>query len=103
MHGHRKDANQRAIETELRARGMSVLDVHNGPVADLLVGYQGVNYLFEIKDSAKPPSRRKLSDKQKEDHEAWRGQIAKVETVAEILEIIYGTKGENHERDTEKA
>jgi hypothetical protein len=81
---------------------MSVLDVHNGPVADLLVGYQGVNYLFEIKDAAKSPSRRRLSDKQAEDHEAWRGQIAKVETVEEILAIIYGTKGESRERDTER-
>jgi hypothetical protein len=97
MHGHRKDANQRTIERELRAHGMSVLDVHNGPLGDLWVGYQGVNYLFEIKDAAKSPSRRRLSDKQKDDHEAWRGQIAKVETVEQILEIIYGTKGDNRE------
>jgi hypothetical protein len=86
---HRKDANQKSIEDELRARGMSVVDIHNGPIADLLVGFQGINYLFEIKDPAKSPSRRRLSDKQQEDHESWRGQLNVIETVEDALKIVY--------------
>jgi hypothetical protein len=89
-HRHRKDDNQGKIEDELRARGMSVRDIHDGDIADLLVGFQGANFLFEVKDPAKPPSARKLSDKQKTDHESWRGQLAVIETAEDALEIIYG-------------
>jgi len=90
---HRKDRNQKTIEDELRARGMSIRDIHNGPVTDLLVGFQGVNFLFEVKNPERPKSERKLSDKQKEDHESWRGQIDVIETADDALRIIYATCG----------
>lgn len=96
---HRKDDNQRGIERDLEQRGMSVVDIHNGPIGDLLVGYQGVNYLFEIKDENKPASRRKLTPKQEDLVAAWRGQLAVVKNSAEALAVIYGREDARYGAD----
>ena len=42
---------------------------------DLLVGYNGHNYLFEVKDGAKAPSRRRLSPDESTWHARWNGQV----------------------------
>lgn len=88
------DANQPQVVDELeRVAGVSVqslASVGNG-VVDLLVGFRGVNWLFELKDPNKPPSARKLTPDQLRWHAAWRGQKAVVETSEEILTIIGAT------------
>jgi len=55
---------------------------------DLVVGWQGRNYFFEIKDPDKPASRRSLTDAQQDFHGKWQGQIAIVHTAAEICAEI---------------
>ena len=47
---------------------------------DLVVGYEGRNWLFEVKDPSKPPSERKLTDAQHEFFTTWRGQVRQILT-----------------------
>jgi hypothetical protein len=69
------DANQEQVVEALRAVGASVqtLAAIGKGVPDLLVGYQGKTFLFEIKDGSKPPSERRLTEDQLKWHGAWRG------------------------------
>ena len=55
---------------------------------DILVGFHGENFIFEIKDPDKPPSHRKLTGDEEKWHEKWRGQINTVLYVYDIVEII---------------
>ncbi len=88
---HRSDKNQEQIIKELRQRGISVavLSQAGDGFPDIVAGYKGVNYLLEIKDGSKPPSKQKLTPKQVEFHEKWRGQIAKVNSIEQALHVIY--------------
>lgn len=94
------DANQRSIVQELRARGMSVQHLHEvgKGCPDILVGVSRVgkdrvlleNYLFEIKDPAKPPSATRLTKDETRWHSCWLGQVSVVYSVQDILAVIYG-------------
>ena len=84
------DANQAEIVEELRAIGCTVLLLHqvgNG-CPDILVGYRGNNWLFEVKDGAKPPSARKLTDAEQKFFDEWRGQRSVVNDVYEAIEYL---------------
>ena len=90
MRACKVDDNQPEIVRQLRKlKGISVKHTHviKG-FCDLCIGYDGNNYLFEIKDPEKPFSKRKLTDKEKEFHDAWTGQIDTIYYVCEILDII---------------
>jgi hypothetical protein len=86
----RVDANQPEIIKGLRACGISVQPMHEvGKGApDLIVGYSGRSYLFEVKDPNQPPSRRQLTKDEAEWHRNWRGQVNVVHSVEEILRIL---------------
>ena len=61
------DANQNEIVDALRLAGASVAitsAVGDG-FPDLVVGYEGENYLLEIKDGKKSPSKQRLTPDQK--------------------------------------
>ena len=80
----RTDNNHREIVEGLRQAHRSVLDlsgVHKG-CPDILVGFQGINYLLEIKSSKKA----KLTPAQVEFHSAWRGQRLVVISLEEAIE-----------------
>ena len=85
----RRDRNHTEIVRELREYpGIGVIELHavgrNCP--DILVAYGRVNYLIELKSH-----KGKLTDGQQLFFETWPGQVAKCETVAEILNLIeYG-------------
>ena len=69
----RVDANQKEIVAELRKLGASAVAIHEigRGCPDLLVGTLGINYLLEVKDGTKPPSRRRLTPdeaKRSEEH-----------------------------------
>lgn len=71
----RIDNTQREIVTFLRrvgASAVSIADVGNG-CPDLLVGYRKRTYLVEVKDGAKPPSARALTDLEAKWHDTWDG------------------------------
>lgn len=86
------DKNQPAIVAALREAGATVQMLygigHGCP--DIVVGFQGINYLMEIKN---PHGRKRLTFLQGIWHERWRGQAAVVSTIAAALHII----GVDHE------
>ena len=84
------DANQKQIVGALRQAGCSVqsLATVGKGCPDLIVGRDGRNFLIEVKDGAKVPSARKLSDDEKRWHEGWQGQVAIVEDVDQALQLI---------------
>ena len=84
------DANQAEIVADLRAIGCTVLHLHmvGHGCPDIAVGFRGQNYLFELKDGDKPPSRRRLTADEQAWHEKWRGQVAVITTFDEALECL---------------
>jgi len=85
-HATRRDANEPEIVRELRAIGATVHQLDEP--CDLVVGYRGLNFLFEVKDPAKPPSARALTDTQRRFHNTWRGQVCVVESLEDALEVM---------------
>jgi hypothetical protein len=55
---------------------------------DLLVGFKGANFLLEIKDGLKSPSKRRLTPDQQNWHELWVGQVAIVTNCAEAIALL---------------
>lgn len=81
------DANQAEIVKALRKLGAVVTPIHmvgNG-VSDLLVSFRQRWLVLEVKDGAKPPSKRELTP----DEERWIGeQRAPVFIVTSPLEAV---------------
>ena len=86
----RIDDNQTAIVKALRKAGCSVLSLAavGGGVPDLLVGRAKQNYLMEIKDGDKSPSRRKLNNAQHIWHTIWEGEVDIVKNKIEALRAV---------------
>ena len=84
------DANQAEIVQALRQCGCTVTSLAQlgGGVADLLVGRQGVNYVIEVKDGKKPPSKRTLTPDEELWHAEWRGRADVVCSVDEALRAV---------------
>jgi hypothetical protein len=85
------DANHKDILTFLHhIPALSVFSAHSigKGFPDIVVGYKGLNYLFEIKDGKKSKSQKQLTEAQKEFHKYWCGQITVVENINEILFIL---------------
>lgn len=88
------DDNHNEIVDALRQIGASVKPVHalKGFV-DIVVGYRGINYLIEIKDGKKPPSKQKLTEDEQKFHDEWKGQAIVVKNVTEALAVLqFGAK-----------
>jgi hypothetical protein len=86
----RVDDNHHEIVRVLREVGATV---HDGAAIgdgfpDLIVGFRGINYLIEIKDGSKIPSRRRLTPAQEKFHSTWRGQATTVTNELEALSAI---------------
>ncbi len=78
------DGNQKALVKELRSvPGVSVWIINTE--MDIVVGYRGQNFIFEIKDPDKPPSGRKLTDNEIKFLETWTGQADVVFTAEDVL------------------
>lgn len=90
MRAAKIDANQPAIVHGLRAYGCSVQSLASigKGTPDALCGYRCVNFLFEIKDPAKPPSARKLTPDQTKWHADWKGAVYVIETLEQAIAII---------------
>ena len=86
----RVDANHKDIMAAFRSLGWSVLDLSavGKGCPDIAVATSALNVLVEIKDGSKPPSARKLNDKQVEFHEKWRGPIIVIESVEQVFEFV---------------
>ena len=77
------DANQVEIVAALRAAGATVQDLHEvgAGCPDLLVGYRGINFLLEVKASA----RAILTAFEQGWFLEWRGQAAIVRDAESAL------------------
>ncbi len=89
----RTDANQSRIVKELRQLGYGVhstADIGDG-FPDIVVCARGRNFLFEVKDWRQPPSKRRLTPKEKQWHMVWKasgGQVCVVETTEDALNAM---------------
>lgn len=81
------DDNQPDIVEAFRNFGFSVRHTHQlgGGFPDIVVGKHGKNYLIEIKDGSKPPSKQKLTADEEEFKNEWRGQYDVVASVDDVL------------------
>ena len=86
----RIDRNQPEIVEALRKLGASVQPLHTAHdgIPDLLVGFQGRNFLLEVKDGTKPPSARKLTSCQVQWPREWSGQAAIVTSTEEAIALV---------------
>ena len=86
----RTDANQAEVVKALRGIGASVVSLASvgAGVPDLMCGFRGVNWLLEVKDGSKSPSRRVLTADEKAFMAEWRGQYAVVESASQAVEIL---------------
>lgn len=85
MSAKRTDANQAEIAAALRKAGCSVQDLHEvgHGCPDILVGYAGHTWCFEIKVHG-----GKLTDDEHEWALRWHGQYAVIHSAEEALEIM---------------
>ena len=86
----RTDGNQTKIVNALRECGVSVAHTHTvgDGFPDIIAGWHGQNFMFEIKDPSKPPSKRSLTEKERKFRDEWRGTVFTIETPEEALQTI---------------
>lgn len=76
----KRDSNEQPIIEALRAAGATVQQTD---FCDLIVGYQGENFLLEVKSSG-----GRLTKSQKRLLTDWQGQYAVVWNIDDALEVI---------------
>ena len=83
----RTDDNQKEIVAAFEMCGLSVALLHRAGEGfpDLVVGYGGLSGLVEVKDGDKPPSARKLTKKQIQFREEWRGDYTVIKDTDEAI------------------
>ncbi len=84
------DKNQPDIVQAFRRLGCSVAitsGVHSG-FPDLVIGFNGVTVLVEVKDGSLPPSQRKLTPEQVEFHNVFTGAITVVESIESAVSLV---------------
>jgi hypothetical protein len=83
----RVDGNQAEIVKALRAIGASVQPIHiiGMGCPDILVGFQGVNYLFEIKAEGGTLSQDEIIWSTK-----WQGNAQTVFSAKQAIDILLG-------------
>jgi hypothetical protein len=87
----RIDTNQTKIVRTLRqVPGVSVAVTSRlgDGFPDLVVAFKGRNYLFEIKDPARPPSERRLTEAEAVFFKNWTGCCFIATESMEILKFI---------------
>ena len=84
----RTDDNHRSVVEELRdAMPDATISDASGAgkgCPDLVIGWRGLNFLFELKDPKKPKSGRRLTKAQVGMHSNWQGQIGVGHSAADI-------------------
>lgn len=85
----RVDSNHAEIIDMFRQLGYSARStaIIGKGFPDAALGKFGFNFLIEIKDGAKPPSARKLSDDEDLFWKDWRGNIYLIESLEDVLEF----------------
>lgn len=91
-HHPRLDGNQVRIVEQLRAIGCTVLSLASigKGCPDLLVARNNKNILMEIKDSARPPGKQKLTDDEVSFAARWAAPVFVVYNVQEAIDVMKG-------------
>ena len=85
----RRDDNEKEIVAALREAGAYVKAINDEGLFDLLVSYRGHTLLIEVKDGAKPPSARRLTNAEAKFHNEWPGDnLHIVNSVEEALALL---------------
>ncbi|RKZ83553.1 MAG: hypothetical protein DRR19_18950 [Candidatus Parabeggiatoa sp. nov. 1] len=81
----RVDNGQQNIVDGLREIGASVVSTasQGNGFPDIVVGYRGINYLFEVKSS-----KGKLTPLEREFSDAWQGKYKVIRTVEEAFVAV---------------
>lgn len=92
MRAYRKDANHGDVRDLLLKRGWSVLDLaSHGVSVDFAIGKRsgsrGWACLLEVKDGSKPPSKRQLTEKEKDLRDNWEGPYIVAESPQEAVAL----------------
>ena len=84
------DRNQAEIVKALRSAGCTVqsLAAIGKGCPDILVGYRGRNYLFEIKDPTQPLSKQALKPDQIVWRSNWNGVLGTITSFEQAFSII---------------
>lgn len=86
----RIDRNQNEIVQFFRNSGFSVA-ITSGLGAgfpDVVLGFQGCNFLVEIKDGNKPPSAQKLTDAESKFFDQWKGQVCIINSIEAAINLV---------------
>ena len=91
MRAKKTDSNQKSIISELREAGVSVMDTSSigRGFPDLVLGWQGMNYLVEIKTPKGKPT-----DFQVNFFTHWRGQAILIRDVKDIFNLLGITRSD---------
>lgn len=82
----KRDKNETDIVRALRdIPGLSVVVISAKDVPDLLIGYQGINYLIEVKNKK---GLNRLQEGQAEFLENWKGQVVVAHCLEDILDVL---------------
>ena len=85
----RRDANEGEIIKAMREAGAYVKVINDEGAFDLLCWYNGWTLLIEVKDGAKPPSARRLTDAEQKFHDEWPGKnLHIINSVEEALALL---------------
>ena len=87
----RTDSNHKQIIDKIRLIPFtSVFSTHTigKGFPDIVVGYRGVNYLFEIKDENKTASQKKLTESEVKFHRGWMGQVHIIQNIKDVYKIL---------------
>ncbi len=85
----RRDDNEQDIIKAMRAEGAYVKQINDEGLFDLLVSHRGETLLVEVKDGAKPPSARRLTDAELKFHEEWPGSdLFIITSVEEAIALL---------------
>lgn len=85
----RRDTGEQDIIKAMREVGAYVKAVNDEGLFDLLVSYRGETLLIEVKDGAKPPSARRLTEAEQKFHDEWPGSnLYIINSVEEALSLL---------------
>jgi hypothetical protein len=90
----RRDHGEGDIIKAMREAGAYVKVINDEGLFDLLVSYKGPSgrhhcLMLEVKDGAKPPSARRLTDAEQKFHDEWPGDnLYIVNSVEEAIALL---------------
>lgn len=90
MKARKIDGNQNEIVKYFRSFDISVAitSALGDGFPDLVLGYRGHNFLVEIKDGSLSPSRQKLTEKEQQFKDGWKGQYKVISSLEEAREFV---------------